>query len=529
MRRRPVVVDLSTGDHSPGTTFPDRSRARIEKTSKQGQAMLGNLCAAALKRFSANPMLVEGARALTGAELECEVDRLAHALAARFAPGERAVLFMRNRIEYVLLQLAFERTGIVRVPVNRLYTAPELAAIVEHARPAAIFFDATTAERVPAGAAYRCAVDGPDWAALAATPPASTLPAVAPADLCSISFTSGTTGRPKGVMLTHANWAAVYANMLADRDFREGDCFIHIGPLTHASGAYLMPNLLRGAANVLIDMRAPDDLFAAIELHRATMFSCVPTVLTRLVNSPDRTRYDLSSLRRILYGAETMPANTMIAALECFGPVLVGNYGLTEAMMTVAFADEEDHRRPEMPGSNFIGRPYSLVGIELQDANGRAVRDGEAGEIVVKSAHVMTGYWEMPEETAAAFRDGWLRTGDLAVRHADGMLQLVGRAKDLVISGGFNIYPAEVEAWLCGLPDIREAAVFGVPDANWGERLVGIVVAHARCDICAVRDQARAVLGYKAPKELWLRDRLPKTANGKIDKRALREDVMADV
>lgn len=491
---------------------------------------LGPLIGAALKRAGERLALVDGARRWSAAALDRDAERLARALARHLSPGERVLLCMRNRAEYVLLQLALERAGLVRVPLNRLYTPNEVARVVASCRPAAAFCDTQTLERFPpAPDLWVCPMDGedarggPSWAALLAgqTGP---LPAVGPDALCSISYTSGTSGTPKGVMMAHANWAAVYANMLADRDVRCDDVMVHVGPLTHASGAYLAPHLLRGAASVLVDMRSPKDLFAAIEEHRATLFACVPTVLTRLLASPDIDAHDLGSLRRIVHGAEPIPANTLRAALGRFGPILVQNYGLTEAMMTVAFLSETEHLHEGRPRVGCIGRPYTLVEVVLRAPGGEPVETGEVGEITIRSPHVMQGYWEMPEETDRVLKGGWLWSGDLGVREPDGMLRLVGRSKDLVISGGFNIYPAEVESFISAQPGVREVAAFGVPDPDWGERLVAFVAGD--CEPSALERGAREALGIKAPKEWRTRPALPRTGNGKIDRAALKAELL---
>jgi len=497
---------------------------------------VARLMAQAARRFGARTALVAGARSWSFAAFETEVSRLAAGLAGRLAPGSRVVLMMQNRADYIFLQAAIERAALVRVPVNARATAHDVALIDADCTPAAFFHDDAAADRLPAraGAAglWRVAVDG---GGAAGGPDLATLRAGAGAglahdgpcldDLASINYTSGSSGRPKGVMLSHRNWAAVYRNMLIDRDIRGDDVIAHIGPLTHASGTYFVPWFLRGATNVLAEGGSVEALLAAIEKHRVTVFTCVPTVLTRIVNHPRLEAHDLSSLRMIGYGAEPVPRNTLVRALERFGNILVQNYGLTEAMMTCTTLSPEDHfdaRGNLRPGA--IGRPYTFVEIVLRDGEGRPVGPGETGEITIRSDHVTCGYWGMPEATAAVLRDGWLWSGDLARTDADGIITLAGRAKDMLISGGFNIYPQEIEAALTGCADILEAAVIGLPDPDWGEIAVGFVALapgspRASADIL---DEIRPRLGIRTPKRLEVLAEMPKNANGKVDKKALR-------
>lgn len=490
---------------------------------------LGSLVSAALKRSGGKTVLVDGDRRWTALGLDEVAERVACGLAARLSKGERVVLFMANRAEYLILQLALERAGLVRVPVNRLSTAGDVERIVEHGEATALFCDESTRPRTTGICGiWICSVDGdaergPPWTALL-TADTRSLPGSAPADLASINYTSGTSGRPKGAMLSAGNWLAVWRNMLVDRDIRQDDVLAHVGPLTHASGAYAAPHWLRGAVNVIVDYHQPADLFDAIAREQVTVFSCVPTLLTRLVADPSLGRAQLGSLRRIAYGAEPMPPNTLRAARAAFGPILVQNYGLTEAMMTVAYLAEDAHDVSGASGNGLIGTPYTFVEVVLRAPDGRPVPPGAQGEITVRSDHVMQGYWKMPEETAAVLKDGWLWTGDLAVEEAGGLLRLVGRAKDLVICGGFNIYPREVEDVLASLEGVCEAAVFGVPDAAWGERLVGAVTG--RIDLEALTAAAKPRLGIKTPRQWIVRDALPRTANGKVDKALLRQEVL---
>lgn len=495
----------------------------------------------AAHRYGHRVAIVEGTRQWTYREFDALTDRLASGLASAYPAGSRVAVMMANRAEAVMLQFALERAALVRVPVNFRYTAHELRTLVSHCSATAVFYDASCAHIISnaglASSIHRIQVDvgEADWIALtthAVTPP--TLHRAARDTLATINYTSGTTGAPKGVMLSHGNWAAVYRNMLVDRDLRSDDIVGYVGPLTHSSGAYLAPWYWRGARHIIVAPSTPSNLLDAIEQERITAFTCVPTFLTRLLAQPGIEDRDMSSVRLVGYGAEAMPANTLKRAWALMGPVLWQNYGQTEAMMTCTHLPPEDHLAPG-PGPDgepvfrhgLIGRPYTFVEIVLRDEYGAAVPAGQAGELTVRAEHVMQGYWEQPEASASTVRDGWLWTGDLAIQDEQGLLRLVGRRKDMLICGGFNIYPGEIEVLLTGLDSVREAAVIARADPDWGEIAVAFVVTDQVGEWSAKSLEAalRPVLGIKTPKVWHLLPELPKNANGKIDKRELtRQD-----
>ena len=502
--------------------------------------------AQAARRFASHTALIYGRQRWSFAEFDAVVDRLASGLAAQLPAGERACVFLSNRPECVFLQAALERAGIVRIPVNARLTAHEVAGIVADSEAAVLFYDATTADRLgplkeaeSARPLWLCAVDsdatvnGPTYADLLesqVTP--DRLHRAGSEDLCSINYTSGSSGRPKGVMLTHRNWMAVYRNMLIDRDIRGDDIVAHIGPLSHASGTYFMPWFLRGATNVIVEAGGIENLLQAIQNLGVSVFTCVPTVLTRIVNHPDIDSYDLRTLRAIGYGAEPIPRNTLEKALARFGPILTQNYGLTEAMMTCITLSTEDHFAPDGAARiGALGRAYSFVEVVLRSPDGSAVAPGEIGEITIRSEHVMAGYWRMPEETAKVLRDGWLWSGDLARMDESGLITLAGRSKEMLISGGFNIYPQELEAVLTSCPRILEAAVIGVPDPKWGEAAIAFVstVPGVSGEVAPIIDFCKPILGFKTPKQFIVLPSLPKNGNGKVDKICLRDRLGAEV
>ena len=491
--------------------------------------------AQAARRFAGRTALIHGERRWSFREFDVQVDALASGLRLRLAAGARVCVFMGNRPEYLFLQAALERANLVRVPINARLTALEVAAIAADCQASALFHDAASAamltQLATSSGPWLCPVEGAEFAALLACPPRPDLLHQAQAeDLCSINYTSGSSGRPKGVMLTQRNWLAVYRNMLIDRDIRGDDIVAHIGPLTHASGTYFMPWFLRGATNVIVENGSLDKLLEAIQTIGVTVFTCVPTVLTRLVNRDDLDRFRLGSLRAIGYGAEPIPRNTLEKALARFGPILTQNYGLTEAMMTcITLAPEEHFAADGSLNIGALGRAYSFVEVVLRDQDGRPVAPGEIGEITIRSEHMMKAYWRLPEETARVLRDGWLWSGDLARMDETGFITLAGRSKEMLISGGFNIYPQELEAVLTSCPLILEAAVLGVPDPDWGEIAVAFLSSAPGTTATEAEVVAfcKPILGFRTPKRCIFLPSLPKNANGKVDKKLLRQNLEA--
>ena len=356
---------------------------------------------------------------------------------------------------------------------------------------------------------------------------------IGPGHLMRIAYTSGTTGKPKGVAYTLERLHARMANHFLAMEYglSVDDAMLHVGPLTHAAGVYLFPCYLRGARNVILDRFDPASLLVAVAQHRITHLMLVPTMMNRLVEAIEGgARGDWSSLKRIHYGTAPTPVSLIRRAMKVFGPILRQQYGMTEAVqpLTVLYPHEHvgdsDDAADDPIGS--CGKPTANVRIVLRDAQGNAVPQGEVGEVTLAhegAAQVML--WRRPEAMAEVVRDGWYYSGDLGRFDRHGFLHIVGRNKDMIISGGFNVYAREVEDALAAHPAVLESAVLGLPDAEWGEIVAAVVVLREGSEVNADALQAHCaerIAGYKKPRRVVFVDALPRNLAGKVLKGELR-------
>ncbi len=351
-----------------------------------------------------------------------------------------------------------------------------------------------------------------------------------PEGLAMIVGTGGTTGRPKGVMLTHANLETMTALTLMGYPFEGRPTYLALAPLTHAAGVLCFPVLALGGEVVI--MRTPDvhHFLELVTRHRVTHTFLPPTVIYMVLAAPELDTTDLSSLQCFWYGAAPMSAARLEEAITRIGPVMAQLFGQTEAPMMISMMPPADHLWPdgsiarERLGS--AGRPAPLVHVEIMDEEGRLLPRGERGEIVVRSSLVMAGYYRDPEATAQAGAHGWHHTGDIGFLDDDGFLFIVDRAKDMIISGGFNVYSTEVEQALSAHPEVQDCAVIGLPDDTWGERVVAVVQAVAGADpdperlIAFVKERIGSV---KAPKEVHVWADLPRSKVGKVLKSDIKQ------
>jgi fatty-acyl-CoA synthase len=349
-------------------------------------------------------------------------------------------------------------------------------------------------------------------------------------DLCGIYYTGGTTGRPKGVMLSHRAWVNSVLLEMLELGIGVREQFAYLTPLTHAGGVLLLPVLMREGTCIIFDHFDPLQFLQATQTERITSAFFVPTMLYLLLDCPDRKKYDTSSLRNIIYGAAPIGAERLRQALETFGPIFSQLFGQTEAPMMISALPRENHLVADPERQKKIltscGKPTITTPVRIVDSDDRDVPPGEVGEIIARPINVMDGYYKDPEQTGKTLKDGWLHTGDLARQDEYGYLYIVDRSKDMVVTGGFNVYPREVEDALFEHPSVKSAAVIGVPDAKWGEAVKAIVVLHQSkkateeelIEFVRVRKGSVA-----APKSVEFWDEIPLTNLGKLDKKKIRE------
>ncbi len=491
------------------------------------------LCQSAT-RFADRGAVYSGEQRLWSfAELRQRVGHIAAALRARHAPGERVAIVSENRPEIVELLFAIWAAGLVAVPVNFKLHAREVRQIVDDAGAACVF--ASPALAGDLRAALPCtviAMDSPAYAALLDPAPFVMAPA-APDALAWLFYTSGTTGRSKGAMLTHGQLMAMTVAHLADMEALDADCSqIHAAPMSHGSGLYLLPSLARGARQVVPASSAfePAEFLDLCDVHPSCGAFLAPTMVQRLREAlAARGGRRPAQLRSIVYGGGPMYLEEIRKSLAAFGPVFAQIYGQGESPMTITGLARADHIDGDAAVLASVGWPRTGTEVAVLDAAGQPLPAGEPGEIVVRGPTVMAGYWRNPEATAQALPQGaggWLYTGDIGVLDARGFLTLRDRSKDVVISGGSNIYPREVEEVLLTHPAVSEACVVGQVDAQWGEVVVAFVVplAGAAVDAAALDAHCLAhIARFKRPKRYMFLQTLPKNSYGKVLKRELRE------
>ena len=490
-------------------------------------------------RHARRTAVVSGDKSLTFAEVDAAANRIAHVLAGLgVARGGRVGLLLGNGIWSIPVDFGCLKAGAARVPLNVRLAAGEQARMLAATDVRLLVHDVGQADRAGELAAR---VDGLRLASLGPAPGVDAVDLLAemkqasaadphmpasPDDPVLVLYTSGTTGALKAVVHTQASWVAITANILANVVSPGRDSvMLHAASLIHASGTFVLPYWIRGGCAAVLPGFDPATYLDDLARHHATEINLVPTMLGMLVHSGAAERADVSSLRAALYGASPMPGPLLEQVLGLWGPRLVQYYGQTEAPLAITVLDADDHRDPALLGS--CGHPSVDAEVTVTGQDGSPVAAGEVGEVRVRAPFGMAGYAGAPDLTAETITaDGWIRTRDLARMDDRGYLTLVDRASDMIITGGYNVYPREVEEALLAHPAVTGAAVVGAPDDTWVEAVTAFVTLRpgASASEGELQQAVRARLaGYKVPKAVRVIDAIPLSPVGKVLRRALRE------
>jgi acyl-CoA synthetase (AMP-forming)/AMP-acid ligase II len=504
---------------------------------------VGDVIARAVRRYGDRIALEGPGGTRTFAELGQRIGAVAAGLhRLGLQPGDRVLDLQTNQVSYVETDLALACTGLVRVALNYRLRPEDWAYIAQDCAASALIYDARFAEQTEdlrAGTRHVLVIgDGPGvpYEKLATAGGRLPRPTGSADDLVSLNYSSGTTGRPKGAKRTHRNRLASLRNMITDiLPIRpdEDDVWVHAGPVTHTSGLFTLPYLAYGARQLILPDYDPEALLDAVENRGGTATALVPTMVARLLARPDCTPDRMRGLQMLGYAGAPMAPEQIRQAHERITPNLVQYYGLVEAIPPVTVLDRADHERGLSQASDLLtsaGRACLAVDLWVVDDEGLPVGPGTVGEVVTRGDHVMTGYWRRASEDVKTVVNGSLHTGDLGQLDDDGYLYLVDRKGDMIISGGYNIYPREIEDVIAAVPGVHEVAVVGVSDPDWGERVTALYTTHPGATVTAeqILEHCRAALAsYKKPKDVRRVAAFPLNSTGKIAKKVLREQLEA--
>ncbi|MGD9988069.1 AMP-binding protein [Pseudonocardia sp.] len=484
---------------------------------------IGDLIRRAGRQYGAAPALVDGERVVGFAEFDELTDRLGHALLARgLEPGDRVAVLLPNGIDGVVGYYALAKSGLVRVPLNARETPHELAFKIEDSQARAL----VVAGEPPAP--VEITIDAAELPAMIAAAPAGPCDVRRePDEPLRLAYTGGTTGKPKAVVLTTRSELAEVDNFLVDLlpNLRPDSVMLHAAPITHGSGAFFLPHLVKGAANVVVAKFSPAAFLEAAQKHRATTTFMVPTMIGMLLEDPATATADLA-LERLCYGGAPIATTVLQRGIDVLGPVFTQLYGQAEAPLAITCLQPWEHTPERLTSA---GKPYTFVEVDIRSADGRSLGVDEVGEVLTRGPHTMDRYWRRPEATAETKEpDGWLHTGDIGRWDAEGYLHLLDRRHDVIISGGFNVYPREVEDALLAHPAVVEAAVVGLPDEKWGERVTAAVVTRSETDPEDIREFcAGRLAGFKRPKTVEIWPGLPTSPVGKSLRREVRDRMLS--
>jgi fatty-acyl-CoA synthase len=509
----------------------------------------GHLTVGALKRNKNKPVLFLGDTTLTGGQLADRISQYIQAFEALGAgTGSATGLLSLNRPEVLMIIGAGQTQGFRRTALHPLGSLDDHAYVLTDAGVTSLIIDPTPTfveralgllEKVPS--LQQILTIGPvppalagvakDLDAEAATFEPKPLAAadLAPDHIGGLTYTGGTTGKPKGVIGTTASITAMTTIQLAEWEWPQNPRFLMCTPLSHAGAAFFTPTIVKGGELVVLTKFDPAEVLRVIEEQKITATMLVPSMIYALMDHPDSHTRDLSSLETVYYGASAMNPVRLAEAIRRFGPIFAQYYGQSEAPMVITYLGKNEHDQKRLTS---CGKPTLFCRTALLDADGNPVPQGEVGEICVSGPLLSGGYWNLPEATADTFKDGWMHTGDLAREDEDGFWFIVDRTKDMIVTGGFNVFPREVEDVVAEHPSIAQVCVVGTPDEKWGEAVTAVVVLRPDADRsdaavekmtaeiqAAVKDRKGSV---QSPKQVVVVDSVPVTALGKPDKKAVR-------
>ena len=504
--------------------------------------LMPHLLVEGLNRYHDEPCLFLGDKVASYREVRESTSQMVQALQAKgLGRGSRIAVISANRPEVLSNIAAMQLAGCIGTPLHPLGSLDDHAYVLAAAQIDALVYDASVfdghaarlKERLPGLKhllGFGPTASGEDYLALAATfqPKPLVAPDVQPDDVSSVNFTGGTTGKPKGVMSTHRVTAYMTQIQMAEWEFPSEVRMLMATPLSHAAAAFFIPVLQKGGAFYVMQGFSPDEFFSMVEQHRITCTMLVPVMLYYLLDSARAATADISSMETIFYGASAMSPTRLRQGIERWGQIFYQFFGQSEAPMVVANLRRADHDLDKPRRLSSCGRPTPWVHLALLDPEGKPVAAGEPGEICVRGPLVMKGYKDMPEQTAEAFAGGWLHTGDVGQLDEEGFLYIIDRTKDMIVTGGFNVFPREVEDVLATHPAVGQVAVVGVPDEQWGEAVKAVIVLRPGTEpgpelVQALQALVKQAKGsVQSPKSVDFVDAIPVTPVGKPDKKALR-------
>jgi long-chain acyl-CoA synthetase len=507
----------------------------------------------AAQNFGERTAVIDGDTRFAWRDVDRRVRRLSRGLRQLgVQPGERIALLLVNGYRYLELYYAIPSVGALVVPLNYRLAEPELAAILDDSGARMLVVDDSSVlagQHLGELAPVRMLYAGSGAAPVGmlsheelignASYEDNDLHPPLDDDLVGLFYTGGTTGRAKGVMLSHKNLATNALHATIEFRYTSDTNYLHVAPMFHlADMASTFAVTMLGGCHTILDRFSPVAVLETIQRARVTHTGLVTTMVNALIQAPELGDYDLSSWSQLLYGAAPIPVALLKRAMELFPCDFVQGYGMTEASPALTRLTPEDHRRGiAEPGTVWERRLASAgqsdVGVDVRvvDEVGREVAPGEVGEVIARGPNIMQGYWNQAEETAYGLRDGWLHTGDLAIVDEGNYIYIVDRKKDMIVSGGENIYSTEVEGALYSHPAVLEAAVIGVPDPTWGERVHAVVVLKSQHSVAAeelIRRCRQCMAGYKVPRSVEFMQALPKSGAGEILKAELRHKFWLD-